>query len=557
MNRFTEDDVNIIFGLPPEYMAMEFVSIDTEWWGQTLEKLHRPHGRFACLGCTSNGRDVYMIFKTEEIQEFMDRIQDATLMGHNLQYDIRQLRKYATIPDRENIWDGYLIEQIRFSGYYDKFSLAACARRYLDIYMDKDIRDEFSEDNGQVMTDEQIFYSAVDIVATWHVGRAQMASIDEDDKSIWEHVEMPFLWVLLASGGIYFDGQAWKDRVEREKLDHEQKMEAMTINPNSSAQVKQYFLENYKVKLDSTDEKHLLALAQKKEQTAEDVQLILDARGGTKSGSTYGMKWVEAIEEDGRIYPSWKQIGAVTGRMSAEGLAVQTIPHDKEYRKCFAAEPGNTLVIKDYSAQEPRILACITQDKKLIQIFNSGKDVYISIGFEIFGEVFDKKDKRRQDMKSIILGVSYGMTFGLAAKLGVSQEEAEELLSTFFKKFPKVGAWVDRCQEWTPYATSILGRKYWGNPYKNGWERNNQNHPCQSSAVDTTKIAAAMMYQRLGYSPCKIFMHDELVCEFTPDQLEEGERVMNECMLEAQDFVQDSLVPSQLETFQGRDWSSK
>jgi DNA polymerase I-like protein with 3'-5' exonuclease and polymerase domains len=52
-------------------------------------------------------------------------------------------------------------------------------------------------------------------------------------------------------------------------------------------------------------------------------------------------------------------------------------------------------------------------------------------------------------------------------------------------------------------------------------------------------------------------MHDELVCEFTPDQLEEGERVMNECMLEAQDFVQDSLVPSQLETFQGRDWSSK
>lgn len=564
MNRYYPDDINIHFGMPPKSFDFELAAMDTEWFGQTKSRLNRPHGRFGCLGVTTNGVDVYMIFDPAQVSEFMSLVDDATHAWHHAQYDIRQLRRYSEMPDRKKIWDTMLVEQVMYSGLYEKFSLAACVRRHLNMYMNKSVREEFLEDTGQPMTDDQIFYGAVDVVATWQLAKAQMSKIDSDDKGIWENVEMPFLWVLLSSRGIYFDSDNWKQRIERANAELALATAKLPFNPKSSTQVKQYLLDNYpKIikKLESSDEKTLTLLDHKfgdaNPNLREELATILAARGDSKSGGTYGAKWIDAVEEDGRIYPSWNQIGAKTGRMSAEGLAVQTIPHDPEYRKSFRAEPGSVLVIKDYSSQEPRLLACVTGDKKLIDIFQSGKDVYISIGFEIFGEVFDKKDKRRQDMKSIILGVSYGMTFGLAAKLGVSQEDAEKLLKIFFKKFPQVKKWVDSCQVWSNYAVTILGRKFWGNPYKNGWERNYQNHPMQGSASDCTKIAAALTYEELGYNPFIIYMHDELVAEFTKEQLEHGNAVMNKNMLSAQEWMHNYKVPGGLETFIGETWASK
>jgi DNA polymerase-1 len=331
---------------------------------------------------------------------------------------------------------------------------------------------------------------------------------------------------------------------------------SLPFNPRSPKQVKEYMLKKYKVKLESSDEDHLQALLERKPNISE-IETILESRGLTKDASTYGEKWVQAIEDDGRIYPSYNQI-LETGRVSAGGdVPIQTTPHKDEYRSAIMAAPGCVISIRDYSAQEPRILAYITQDKKLIDIFKTGKDVYISIGYEIFEEVFDKKDPRRQHMKSIILGISYGMSiFGLAAKMGVDEDTAVEWLNIFFSKFIGVKEWVDGCQEWKPYTTTILGRKFWGNPYSNGWKRNYQNFPMQGSAADCTKIAAARTYQELGYNPFLIYMHDELVAEFTEEQFKEGDAVMHRNMIEVQEWMHEG-IPGALEAFVGADWSVK
>ena len=557
MNKIEPDDVNVIFGMPPKGFDCEVVALDTEWFGQDVNRLHRPHGRFGCLTATGNGQDVYIIFKDDEIQEFMNRVgPNAVQVYHNAQYDIRQLRKYATIHDTENLWDTMLVEQVRFSGYYNKFGLNDLARRYLGIYMEKGVREEFSDDSNQEMSDEQIFYACVDAVCTWHVAKAQMDQIDSDDRNIWENVERPFLWVLLSSKGVYFNTEKWMERANAAKAKAEELDKSMPFNPRSSKQVKEYMLSKYKIKLESSDEEHLQTALNKNPDIIE-IETILESRGLTKDASTYGEKWALAVEEDGRLYPSYRQI-LETGRVSAGGdVAIQTTPHKDEYRSCIMAAPGNIISVRDYSAQEPRILAYITQDKKMIDTFRKGKDIYISIGYEIFGEVFDKKDPRRQQMKSIILGISYGMSiFGLAAKMGVDEETATEWLDIFFKKFAQAKKWVDSCQVWKPYTTTILGRKFWGNPYSNGWQRNYQNFPMQGSAADCTKIAAACVYSRLGYNPFLIYMHDELVAEFTKEQFAEGDAVMNSCMLEVQEWMHEG-IPGSLEAFAGADWSVK
>ena len=135
MNRIERDDVEIHFETPPPGFNFDVWACDTEFFGQDKEKLHRPHGRFGCLGATRNGRDVYMIFDPNQIQQFMDNIDEGMHVWANYQYDCRQMRKYANIHDRKQLWDVMLVEQIRFSGYYNSFALNDLARRYLNIYL--------------------------------------------------------------------------------------------------------------------------------------------------------------------------------------------------------------------------------------------------------------------------------------------------------------------------------------------------------------------------------------------------------------------------------------
>ena len=550
------DDIQIHLELPPVGFDWDLVALDSEWFNQDVDHLHRPHGKFGCLACTSDGENVYMIFNPNQIQQFFDNIDDTTQVFCNAQYDIRQLRAYANLPDRKKLWDVQLVEQIMFAGKYDKFALNDLARRWCDIYMDKSVRDEFSDAEQTTMTDEQIFYCAVDVIATWQVAKAQMAVIDEDDLGIWNNVEKPFLYTLLSSKGIMFDGVKWMERANRDRALAVELDAALPFNPRSPKQVKEWLLTK-KIKTDSTDEKHLAEILEKHPELTE-IEQTLTARGLSKAAGTYGQGWVDELEEDGRVYPQWRQI-LETGRSSAGGrVAIQTMPHVKEYRECVVASPGHTLVINDYSAQEPRILAALTQDPTLIKIFKSGKDIYISIGFEVFGEVFDKKDPRRQAMKSIILGVSYGMSAsGLAAKLEISVEEAEGMLAIFFKKFPLVKKWVDECNVWKPYTTSILGRKFWGNQYTNSWSRNYQNFPCQGSAADCTKISASKIVRRLGYNPLTIYLHDEIVCDVPNEDLERATKIISDTMSEVAEWQVNGMFICPVETFIGQTWAAK
>lgn len=143
MNQIDPKSLKIIKGLPPVAKKGDKVAIDSEFYGQTKGRLHRPHGMFAFLGCTFDGKTVYYITDADQIQEFFDRLEKAVWIFHHAKYDITQLRKYANIPSRKRLWDTMLIDQIQYSGFYDTFSLSDLARRRLSVYLPKDVRDEF------------------------------------------------------------------------------------------------------------------------------------------------------------------------------------------------------------------------------------------------------------------------------------------------------------------------------------------------------------------------------------------------------------------------------
>jgi len=140
-------------------------------------------------------------------------------------------------------------------------------------------------------------------------------------------------------------------------------------------------------------------------------------------------------------------------------------------------------------------------------------------------------------MKSVILGADYGMSkFGMAKKLGVSEDEAEELLATFFKKFPDFDKYMLRQEKKKRTVETVWGRTFWLNPYSNQCPRNARNSPIQGTAADMMKLALGFIHQQwrwdYPYAVVGVF-HDETVLDVPEDISKEVGQFVSEKMVEA------------------------
>lgn len=206
-------------------------------------------------------------------------------------------------------------------------------------------------------------------------------------------------------------------------------------------------------------------------------QVILDYRGTQKLLSTYIDKMPQIVNtKTGKIHCSFNQYGAKTGRFSSDNPNMQNIPsHNKEIRKMFGARDGYALVGSDFSQQEPRTLAHMSGDKELIKAYSEGKDIYAWIASFIYNVPYEQckefnadgtknpeGKERRTSVKSIILGIMYSRgDKSVAEQLGVSINEAKDIINKFFDSFPSVKDFIDKTQlnaHKLGYVTTAWGR---------------------------------------------------------------------------------------------------
>lgn len=162
------------------------------------------------------------------------------------------------------------------------------------------------------------------------------------------------------------------------------------------------------------------------------------------------------------------------------GMNSQNIPTNtsKEIRLMFLADEGRVFIGADWSQQEPKITAFLSQEDKMIEAFEEGKDIYAIIAQMVFGgsyednlEFKDKEKtvinpegkKRRKVGKTIILATMYGMSASsVATMLKMSDEDAEMILNKFFEKFIKLSKCKDdtviSCKKFG-YVEDVLGRR--------------------------------------------------------------------------------------------------
>jgi len=460
--------------------------------------------------------------------------------GHNLKYDMLVLRR-AGVALRGVAFDGmvasYLVDPSRSSHAMDPLALALLDRTTTPI----------SELIGSgkkqrtfdtVPLEDAADYAAEDADVSLQLCRALEPPIERMGlRSLFDEVEMPLVEVLaeLQWNGIEVNAAELDRQAERlEARINELRTEVLEeagrdFNPDSPKQLAEVLFNKPEAESPglgvkprkktktgySTDVEVLEALAADPDVSTRIPELILELRSLTKLVGTYLVALKEAIHpETGRIHASFNQTVAATGRLSSSDPNLQNIPIrtqiGREIRRAFVAPKGRVLIGADYSQIELRLLAHLSQDEGLIEAFRAGEDIHRAVAAQIHGVEPDAvTDEQRSGAKMVNFGIVYGITpFGLARRLGVSNEEATAIIDGYRKRFSGITTFLAECvakAEADGYVETMLGRR---RPIPQIASRHPQeralgermaiNSVVQGSAADLIKLAMVELHLRLS-----------------------------------------------------------
>jgi DNA polymerase-1 len=310
-----------------------------------------------------------------------------------------------------------------------------------------------------------------------------------------------------------------------------------------------------KTKAPSTDEEVLQELAEK--QGAEIAQELLRHRQMVKLLGTY----VEALPQmvnpvTGRVHTRLHQAAVASGRLASSDPNLQNIPirteEGRAIRGAFVPEPGWVLLDADYSQIELRVVAALAQDPVLLGAFEAGEDIHRRTASEVFNVPMDQvTPEQRSASKAVNFGLLYGQgAFALAANIGVSQKEAKAFIERYFERMPRVAAWIEGAK--AQASAEGLVRTHWGRIRRitdlGSSNRNDQNAALreavntivQGTAADLMRRAMVRLHRALGAEGLRarllLQVHDELLMEAPPKEVERASALLKEAMEGADDL---------------------
>ena len=400
-------------------------------------------------------------------------------------------------------------------------------------------------------------------------------------QTLYDTIELPLVYTLsdVEKEGVHVDAEELKRYGEElaaqiavlEKEIYEGAGE--TFNINSPKQLGHILFEKLEMPYGKKTKTGYSTAADVLEKLAVEYPLvskILEYRQLAKLKSTYADGLANFIEEDGRIHTNFQQTVTATGRLSSTDPNLQNIPIRMELgrmiRKVFLPKDGYVFVDADYSQIELRILAHMSGDEMLIQAYREAQDIHRMTASQVFHTPFEEvTDLQRRNAKAVNFGIVYGISsFGLSQDLSISKKEAQEYIERYFESYPKIKEFLDGCVEKAKkdgYSVTMFGRR---RPLpeisssnfmqRSFGERIAMNAPIQGTAADIIKIAMNRVHRRLIDEGLKsrllLQVHDELLIEAAPDEVDEVKKILDEEMKGAADLS----VELEIDTHTGKNW---
>ncbi|MBI4288208.1 MAG: DNA polymerase I [Chloroflexi bacterium] len=437
---------------------------------------------------------------------------------------------------------------------------------------------------AQVDVDQVVEYAAADADVTLRLkGLFEAALHREKLWQLFADVEMPLVPILLEmeQNGVALDVALLRELAgtlgsEMDRLEGETYAEVgHQFNINSPAQLGQVLFEEKGLAHGrktrggsySTDASVLEEL-----KGNRIVDLILEYRELAKLKSTYADALLELVDrKTGRVHTTFNQTGTATGRLSSSEPNLQNIPvrgdWGRKIRQAIVAAPGNLLLAGDYSQIDLRVLAHLSQDPALVAAFRRDEDIHRATASLVFGvPVSEVTGEQRRVAKTINFGVIYGMSgFGLEQATELTREQANQFIKAYFEKYPGITGYVETTKDKARndgYVATLLGRRRYipeinsaNRQIRESAERMAVNMPVQGTSADIIKVAMIHLYREMKKrglrSRMTLQVHDELVFDVPPEEMQEMKRLVLEIMPRALELS----VPIKVDIKTGKNWA--
>lgn len=301
----------------------------------------------------------------------------------------------------------------------------------------------------------------------------------------------------------------------------------------------------------------------------EFMESILDVRKYSKYLETYVLGIRDVLCRDERVRCTFNLHGTETGRLSSSNPNMQNIPRNKMIKNLIVASPGTCFLQLDYSQAELRVLAMLSGDPALIDIYVSGRDLHDAVADMMFGPDGHKDKELRNLAKTINFGIAYGRGAGsIATKFKKSMREAQDIIDKWFKPMPKVKEFINNRRRMAvrgePCVT-IFGRERHfviTDAELNHIQNEYINTPIQGTASDFTMLSLLNIYDYLeenwkGKARIVSTVHDSIILEVEdkPEYLKEiGNKCVSIMANTPLEYVPDCPVPFVADAEIGHKW---
>jgi DNA polymerase I len=498
------------------------------------------------------------------------------VIGHNLLVDLEVIR--ATLGKRlriSNLWDTMLAWEMLNNGLPKKdASLHGMAKSLLRYHLDSSPR--YSDWWGEP-SEKQLEYSAMASIILQRIYDKQKQLIEKHGLTRVARAEFEAIPSLaeIEYNGIGFNVKKGlkllnklnneKEKVEKELVASAKQKGFADFNPRNPIQAKKmlnklgYNVENTSA---ATLEKILMDHSDKDSRFAAMLLKYRELR--QKIG--FLRSWIDAAK-DGRIYPKLEQLGGRSGRITCSRPNIQQVPRESSLKSLFEASPRMSFVEADFSSIEMRLVAVLSGDKVMLDIFKKGLDPHKQTAQAIFGKS-EISDEERQVGKTLNYGTIYGggANMVLSKLPHLTESQARGFLYKFYGTYPGLRSWQLRVSEGAPMSVvngveykisrSALGRIRYVDPS----QRNALiNTPVQSSGADLQKIALGRLYQKLALPEHNEFklvnaVHDSILLEVPRKQTTQASKLLQDVMEQAGNEILQK-IPCLTDTKAGKDWS--
>ena len=300
------------------------------------------------------------------------------------------------------------------------------------------------------------------------------------------------------------------------------------------------------------------------------IELIEQYREYAKLKSTYIDALPKLADENDRVHSTFNQDVTTTGRLSSTNPNLQNIPIRSELgrkiRRGFVAEKGNILISGDYSQFELRLAAIMSDDKPLIETFNSDVDIHNKTASEIYGVPMDEvtSDQRRA-AKIINFSVLYGAgPHNLSQQIGVDFNEAKKYIDDYFAAHQPIRDFMDNTLKMAKekgYVETFFGRR---RPTPDILSKNFMvremakraaaNMPVQGTEADLMKRAMIKIDEKItqsGLGEQILQIHDSILIE-APE--ENAEKITDILRCEMENVAPELNIKLKVDISRGTNW---